>query len=349
MNIFKKILLSCLISAIILSLIGCGVNSKKLNLLRTTKETAASYGSIQNGAIMKMAVPMAVADSAVYETEEAVGITNSELGNIDADKNGRKLIRSIDLNTETKTFDECISYIDTVVKEYNGIIDNSYVDSGSIDAKNYRRNANFSIRVPADKLNEFYSKISEKLNIVFKQENVNDVTDSYDDTEAKVKSLRLEVNKLNELLTRATSIEDLIKVEDKLSSVRHELERYENRKKNLDKKINYSTVNLSVSEVKELSEVQQEEDISKESLIKKLKKNLEDTKKFIIGIGVYIFTHLPAILVCILGIAIIMLILTLIFKPKKKKKEKDKNSISFTRQIHIKKDENLKDLADKML
>lgn len=350
MNFIKKILVKSLIVAIILTLFACGVNTKNLKSLTRVNETSAAYsaGGV-NSFAMKQAMPMADIEEVVYEADAVLqnGTTATEVG---ADKNGRKLIRRIDLNTETKSFDEMIKYINSQVEEFNGVIDSSYVDSGSIDAKNYRRNANFNIRIPAEKLDDFYLKLSEKLNVVFKQENVTDVTDNYDDTEAKVKSLRLEVNKLNELLTRATSVEDLIKVEDKLTEVRHELERYEKRKKNLDKQINYSTINLNVSEVKELSEVEEPEDISKETLIKKLKKNLEDTKKFIINVGVYIFTHIPAILLIILCLAIVSLILALLFKPKKQKKEKKKETINKnSNDINVKKDENIKDLADKML
>lgn len=354
MNFIKRIILNSLFAAIILTLFACGVNTKKLNsLTRVKTETSAAYfagGGINSSmSSMKQAMPMADLEEAVYETDAVLqnGAATTEVG---ADKNGRKLIRRLDLNTETKSFDEMIEYINSQVEEFKGIIDSSYVDSGSIDAKNYRRNANFNIRVPAEKLDDFYNKISDKLNVVFKQENVTDVTDNYDDTEAKVKSLRLEVNKLNELLTRATSVEDLIKVEDKLTSVRHELERYEKRKKNLDKQINYSTINLNVSEVKELSEVTEPEDLSKETLIKKLKKNLEDTKKFIINVCIYIFTHIPAILLIILCLAIVSFILALIFKPKRQKKEKNNITINKTRNvINVKKNENVKDLADKML
>lgn len=310
MKVVKRISALLISVLIILTLISCGVNNNaNQQMLRIETTAAKMYGgagfakaNAKVAAVNDIAVEEAGVDG-VYFTTNSSGATTSD----------RKIIKTVDLNTETKTFTESIEWLKTYVESYNGIIDSSYVDSGNINNKNYRKNANFNIRVPAERLDSFLSKIGDNLNVVFRQENISDITDEYSDTESRLKSLKIEEESLNAMLKKAKNVEEMIKVEDKLSSVRTEIENITRRLKRYDKQVTYSTVHINISEVKDLTEPQvPEDDFSKETLIKQLKKNFEEAKSFVLRLGANLFTHIPWI---VLGLAaiLIMIIISAIF------------------------------------
>ena len=326
MKYLKKAISLLISSFIILALISCGVNNSSPQSMMLRAETTAAAMYAGAGFSRANAKQAAVSDMA-YAVEEDTydGATYTTSGSSTSD---RKIIKTVDLNTETKQFDEAIEWIKSYVASFDGIIDNSYVDSGNINNKNYRKNANFNVRIPATKLDSFLSKIGDKLNITFRQENISDITDEYSDTESRLKSLKIEEESLNDMLKKAKNVEEMIKVEDKLSSVRTEIENITRRLNRFDKQITYSTVHINISEVKDLTEPQvPEDDFSKETLIKQLRKNFTEAKSFVMRLGANIFTHIPWIILGLVAILLI-LIISAIFKAlfgKKNETELDNN------------------------
>ena len=340
MKKFRKVF-SLLICAItILTLISCGVNNSSTQsmMLRTETTAAAMYtgagfgrANAKMAAVNDIAVEEMTFDGAKYTTADSSGSTSD-----------RKIIKTVDLNTETKTFDESIEWLKSYVASFDGIIDSSYVDSGNINDKNYRKNANFNVRIPAIKLDSFLSKIGDKLNVTFRQENISDITDEYSDTESRLKSLKIEEESLNAMLKKAKTVEEMIKVEDKLSSVRTEIENITRRLNRYDKQVTYSTVHINISEVKDLTEPQvSEDDFSKETLIKQLKKNLTEAKLFVMRLGANIFTHIPGIILGLVAILLIVII-SAIFKAlfgKKNEIELDNSIVKSSENEKIKSDD----------
>ena len=65
----------------------------------------------------------------------------------------------------------------------------------------------------------------------------------------RVSTLEDELERLNELLSQASSMEDILAIESKISDVRYELESYQSQMNTYDNLINYSTVDIYVLEV----------------------------------------------------------------------------------------------------
>ena len=307
MKHFKKIISLVILICIILTLISCGVNNTVQQAMMLKQETTAAAMTGNAGFGRSNAKMSAVNDIAVEEMayDGDTYTTSSSVNSSD-----RKIIKTIDLNTETKTFDESVEWLKSYVAGFNGIIDNFYVDTGNMNSKNYNKSANFNVRIPAEKLDAFLSKIGDRLNITFRQENISDITEEYYDTESRLNSLNIEEESLNAMLKKAKTVEEMIKVEDKLSSVRTEKENITRRLKRMDKQVIYSSVHISISEVRELTEPRvQEGDYSRETLMKQLNKNFIEVKNYVKQVGAYIFTNIPWI---ILGL-IVMLVLIILY------------------------------------
>ena len=93
----------------------------------------------------------------------------------------------------------------------------------------------------------------ELCNVVSRSTDVADVTESYTDTEARLKTLRLQEERLLEILSKATELSDVLELESRLSDVRYQIESYEATLRNYDSRVSYSTLHITLQEVVEYS------------------------------------------------------------------------------------------------
>lgn len=224
----------------------------------TTEEAGvdAGYGLYEPAAEYYME------DAAVEEMEAAdpeyfAGKTQAqeELSEEAVQASERKLIKTVDLYTETEQYDELLNNLEAQITALGGYVEYRYQYNGN-PADIYsmsRRSSSLTVRIPADRLDEFISRVGEVSNIVNKEERVEDVTLQYVDLESHRNALRTEQERLLELMEQAETVEDLIAIESRLSQVRYELESMESQLRTLMNQVSYSTVNLSVQEVQRLT------------------------------------------------------------------------------------------------
>ena len=159
----------------------------------------------------------------------------------------RKLIRRASIEAETKEYDEYVAWLDAHVDSLGGYYESkeSRVREGGYSNREWRT-LYATIRVPTAKLDNFLNDIQAEGNVVYRNETQDDITDSYTDTDAHLDSMRIEQSRLNELLAIAETVDDILSIEDRLSWVRYEIERYERQLRSYDSQIEYSIVTLSV-------------------------------------------------------------------------------------------------------
>lgn len=195
-------------------------------------------------------------------TNQSVTTDSSTTGSTDdvetmTQQTKRKLIRTVDMDVETVEFDSFMKFVEQRVKEYDG-----YVESSSINGNRYyydnNRYANLTIRVPEEKLDSFLELIGESATVTYKYENAEDITLQYVDTQSRIKTLQVEQEKLFELLEKADTLDAIIMLENRMSEVRYQLENYTARLRVYDNQVSYSTVHLSISEVKRITATQEE-------------------------------------------------------------------------------------------
>lgn len=264
----RSMKLAVILLALLATITACG-NSKSDNSYLTSEaayDTAyntASYDAGSGYDYIASTTQSAPADIA-YEYENQAVMEEDiydEGGNASAeilDENpntsntsNRKLIKNVDLSVETENYDALLGNLSKKVTELGGYIEYQYEYNGRIYSEyNENRNANWEIRIPVQRLDEFIVLVGDESNITNKTERITDVTLQYVDLESHKTALLTEQKRLLELLEQAENVEDLITVEQRLSEVRYELEYMESQLRLLDNKIDYSTVNLSIQEVK---------------------------------------------------------------------------------------------------
>lgn len=102
-----------------------------------------------------------------------------------------------------------------------------------------------TVRIPADKLDEFISKIEALArNVDAKNISTQDVTEEFIDVETRLKTKKELESRYLELLKQAKTVKDLIEVETQLANVRGEIESMEGRLKYLTNQVSFSTLNV---------------------------------------------------------------------------------------------------------
>ncbi len=215
-------------------LAGCGGSSKEY---AAYDSAATESASMQNGKAESPEMEM-VEDSIAAGTEISEVIQEN-----------RKLIRTFDIQIQTKEFEEVVAGIQVKVQELGGYIESSSLDGGSVYYDRYNRYSRMTVRIPSDELDSFVANVKETANVTHISEDADDVTLQYVDVESHKAALETEQARLLELLEMAETVDDIIMIESRLSEVRYQLESYTSQLRTLDNLVDYSTVHIDISEV----------------------------------------------------------------------------------------------------
>ena len=240
----------------------------------------------------------------------------------------RKIIRNADMNVETLSFDAFLDELSGALSGFGG-----YIESSSIGNRGYRngqqlRYAHYTIRVSADRLDEFLNAVSGLGNVTSVNTSLRDVTTNYVDSEKHLESLRVEQQALLEILAKAETVEDIITVQDRLTQVRYEIESYEAILRTYDDQIALSTVSLNINEVEKETPVEKE--TFGQEVSRRFKESLENVGEFFRNLGAWLFGSAPELIVILAFFGLQALIIVLIVKGAKrsarKRREKAQNA-----------------------
>lgn len=297
----KKIFAIALCLILVIGLAACGAS----------KTADAEVYTLQNS--------YAVMDD-MFVTEEAAdaagGInytaSSSSASKTDSDE---KIIKTVELSVQTKEYTAYINGITQSVASLGGYVENSSTDLGS--GANYNRNATYTVRIPADKLEEFLEAADENGTITNINEEQKNVTLEYVDLESRISAFKTERDSLTKLLEKAESLENILAIQERLSEVNYEIENYTAQLRVLANRVNYSTVTMHIREVERVTE----EEPSLWSQIKnRFLDNLDDLIDGLKNAVVDIIGGLPILLPVAVGAVIVILIIRKLIKKRKAKR-----------------------------
>jgi len=168
------------------------------------------------------------------------------------EQDGRFVIATADIAIQTKTYDAFSAALKAELKSMGGY-------TNSFDEWNYDsdRRASVVARVPSQKLDAFLETLEQNGTVISRSVNTNDVTDEMIETGSKKEALKNEETALLAILEKAKTVEDIIRVQDRLSNVRAELQAYSQKLQSLQNQVNYSTVRIDVREVERITKATQ--------------------------------------------------------------------------------------------
>lgn len=198
-------------------------------------------------------------DSKYQTSEDYAGIAPDEMFTNDP-KNKElspleptKVIVRFYLDMQTIEFDKSVNNLENLISKYEGYVENSSINLGSYyDQSNYR-SANYTIRIPKTNVNKFMNETGSIGKVNTQEESKEDVTMHYRDTESRLNVLNIKEERILELLKKAEKMEDIIALENSLSDLIYQKENLTGVLKDLDNKVDFSTVTIYLREVQKIN------------------------------------------------------------------------------------------------
>ena len=210
----------------------------------------------------------------------------------------RKVISTGSLSLAVESLDSAQQEVRDILAAQGGHIQHSYFNN--IEGSQYWE---FTLRIPSDSFVETMALLSDLGRIRNSNTSEQDVTEEYMDLDARLRVLHQEEERLLELLKKAVTMDDFLKVESNLSRVRVDIEQTTGRLRYLDNRINFSTLSLNLRP--ETGAIEPELK-GFAGLSKRIRNGFRDGLNLFVdlvsGILVFAATSLPTLLLLILGL-----------------------------------------------
>ena len=246
----KKFLSLALALILILALAACGAASRTSNESVTSDMAAVPAPAEAGGNSFDMAQTQksTLADaSGTAAAEPATAESVTELPSAD------KIIYTGYVSLETLDFDKTMTDLQQLITSCGGFTQSSNVTGGDYSSiyggNTVSRTADYTIRIPVDKFKSVTDSLKNLGNVVSSSTNADNITMQYTDTQSRLDAYKTEETRLLELLAKASTVEDMLAIETRLSDVRYNIESLTSQLKNWDSQVSYSTLTLSIREV----------------------------------------------------------------------------------------------------
>lgn len=333
----KRICALCLTALLLAALLmGCGSEAADT----AVQFTGTAFGGFRNDAD---AAPMAPSEEMVYydgadmkaEYDYAYSGSTSDSGASSGSLTGGqaaaqaesfdKIIYSGSASVETIAFDETVDQVYALVDRYGGFLESAYVTGKDYQAQYYGyhsyRTADFIIRVPREVFSSLTGSLEELGSVTYSSVRAENITSAYFDTQSRLDTYRTEESRLLAMLEKADTVEDMLNIESRLSDVRYQIESLTTTLTNWDSKVSYSTLELNIREVKELTEETPIARTFGEDIAAGVRDSLHWLTEACKDLVIFIASAIP---VLIIPAALAILIICLIRSKKRKKAEKNR-------------------------
>lgn len=160
---------------------------------------------------------------------------------------GSKLIKSATLGIKVKDFDKTIGDMKAKVTDVKGFVQ-YLTDSGTLN----NRTVSIIVRVPQDKFEETLTLFKGyATEVVTLNEGADDISETYQDMQARLKNQKAFEKQLLVLLDKATKVSDILSIQQQLAVVREQIEMYESQLKNYDTQVKMSSINVTLYQAQE--------------------------------------------------------------------------------------------------
>ena len=190
-----------------------------------------------------------------YDTVDA-GIAESGQGSEISESvyDGSKLILRGSITAEATDFEAAVAGIEQQVGKAGG-----YIEESSVNGSTGSRWARFTLRVPREQFETTFQAVGDNCHVTERSRSSENVSADYYDSEARKAALETKRDRLLALLEKADKMEDIIALETALSEVQYEIESLSGTLRTYDRLISFSTIEVYLEEVRDLSLVQQED------------------------------------------------------------------------------------------
>ena len=165
---------------------------------------------------------------------------------------GQKLIRTAQMNLETTDFEKAVQGLADLTEQMGG-----YFESSSVGKRSNGRWADYTVRIPAEKYQSFLDQAGALCHETWRDTQQEDISERYYDTQGRLKTQQIKLERLQALLAKAENMEDIITIESAISETEQMIDDLSGTLRHYDGQVDYATVSISLSEVYKLSSVEE--------------------------------------------------------------------------------------------
>ena len=160
-----------------------------------------------------------------------------------SEESAQLFVRSAARELYSNEFDATHQSIADLVEEYNG-----HVVSDALSGQAGARIATIAADVPAEELDAFLQALDFVGDVTYRVVNSEDISANYYDAQGRLETLRLEKDRLNELIATAANSEELQALDAQLQDAYAQIDALESKLRNFDRQLEYARVDIILHE-----------------------------------------------------------------------------------------------------
>jgi len=189
--------------------------------------------------------PDAYESQSLSETKRSALETAADTVSDNGEITEQKVIKIGNLTLVVSRVGDSVSEINSLATSKGGFI----LSSSIYTSPDETQSGSITLKVPVDKFEETVEDLKKIAKDVQRESlSGQDVTEKYNDLQAQLKNYRAEEEQYLEILKRANTIDETLKVTEKLSLVRGKIERVEGQLKYLESQTDMSTITVTLKE-----------------------------------------------------------------------------------------------------
>lgn len=277
MKKLKILLTTFILICMMAALSSCGSSLKSAT---STSNSPTQREMVQQASNSKDDV--AINGTAASNTGNTASSAASQPDKSTQNQNSSKIVKTATIEMETLKFDNTVNVLLSKTSELGGYVESSNITGTRIDNTStiQNRSANLKLRIPKNNYNSFMQSFGSLGSVTRKEESGENVTSQYYDTEAHLKAYEVQEDRELELMKKATDINSILQLEKELTNVRYQIESLTTSLKTMDNMVDYTTFNVSVTEVQNINKIKQKP----VSLLSKIATGFSDSINAIIQI-----------------------------------------------------------------
>lgn len=287
----------------------------KLLIISVLVVLCAACGSKQSEGMTEAYTVSAKADMSMADgvemKQENVAQPSMEAGGssvaVVPDAVNKKLIKDGNMRIKTNDIEASKNQLDGLLKQFEG-----YYESENLENDDQSTRYNLKVRLPAPQFEGFIAALETGGDEVkSKYIQTRDVTEEYIDVVTRLKNERAYMARYQALLAKASTVKDILSIEESIRKLQEEIESREGRLKYLNDQIGFSTLHLELYKEKPYKYASKQRDPFGE----RVKQSLSNGWSFIVGLALLLVAMWPLWLI---GAGVVVLVRRI----RKQRKEK---------------------------
>lgn len=236
----------------------------------------------------------------------------------DAGVQESKIIRTVNISIQTRDYQRDCDAARQLADAFGGRIE-SFNMSGDGSAASLRW-ASFTMRIPTDRLDGFISDARGVGTVTYFSESSTDVSESYYDTQSRLNTQQVKLDRLTELMEKAENVSDLVELENAIGEAQYWIDYYTGQIKGYDSRIDDSYVYIDLHEVSNATAAENRQLSLGERIVNAVKASVETAGDVLQAMVIFLIAALP----WIAALAVVIVLVCVIVRRVRKRKGLDK-------------------------